>query len=120
MPRQILVKTKSFYVAKKIFLCRDKVSQGEENFCCNKVIWPRHKILGRDRVFSYCDQVWGKGQGILCHDKVCLTSRQKVPRHGVLTRDRDALSRRCGTTLRCDREGHARTTRLAVWLSVEN
>ena len=63
MPPQSLVKTKSFYVVKKIFLCRDRVSQGEENLCCDRVflrcdrVWPRLKILGRDRVFYFCDRV---------------------------------------------------------------
>ena len=75
MPRQSLVKTKSFDVAKKKILCCDRISQGEDNLCCDRVflhcdrVWPRQKILGRERVFSYHDRVWGKGQGSLCRDR---------------------------------------------------
>ena len=36
---------------------------------CRNKVWPRHEILGRNRVFSYHDRVWGKGQESLRHNR---------------------------------------------------
>ena len=93
MSRHSLVKARSSYVATeyfcvvtgfdqeleflccdKIFLCRDRVGQGEENLCRDRVflcryrVWSKQKILGCDRIFSYRDRVWGKGQESLRRD----------------------------------------------------
>ena len=37
-------------------------------FLCGDRVWPGQKILGRDKVFSCRDRVWGKVQESLCHD----------------------------------------------------
>ena len=82
------------------FLCRDKV------FLRHNRVWPKQGILGRDIIFSCQDQVWGKGQEILCRDRefdvvtelsmlVSLQSmlEQKVPGHRV------SMSRQWGKAL---------------------
>ena len=45
------------------FLCHDRVILRRDK------VWPRQGILGRDRVFSCSDRVWGKGQESLRRDR---------------------------------------------------
>ena len=94
MPRQSLVKTKSFYVATKYFYVEIELGKVKRNyvvteyfcvatefglgwgFLCNDRVflrhdrvWLRQEILGIDRVFSCRNRVWGKGQENLCCDR---------------------------------------------------
>ena len=63
------------------FLCHDKV------FLRHDRVWPRQKVLGCDRVFSYRDGVWGKGQESLRRNRefdvetelLEIVSRQSIP-----------------------------------------
>ena len=130
MPRQSLVKTKSFYVTTELaevkrnyvvtecfcvatefgqdqeFLCQDRV------FMCRERVWPWMWFLCHDRVFSRHDRVFPR-QEILGHDKVFSYRdrawghgpREFTSRHNVLCHDSGA--RHCVAARLRARDRHA-------------
>ena len=56
-----------FLCSNRVFLCHNRVWPWLE-FLCPDRVWPRQEIFGCDKLFSYQDRVWGKGQESLRHD----------------------------------------------------